>query len=131
MGAVALGMSLAGPALGVAAADTSEPDSASVSADSSPAGAASPVAGGDLSDHTLAGVILREANLAGVHLSRSDLRGLDLIGANLTGVFWRNTTCPDGRKTDTGCSALPGVSAVMVDPVVVQLNSDVLESRVW
>ena len=119
VGAVALGMSLAGPALGVAAADTSEPDSASVLADSSPAGAGRATGSGS------------SAAPASTRVGRLAAGRANLTGANLTGVFWRNTPCPDGKKTDTGCSALPGVSAVVVDPVVVQLNSDGLESRVW
>lgn len=54
---------------------------------------------------------LTEANLAGAtlywtNLGDANLTGANLVGADLKGAIWRNTTCPDGSKTNTGCSAL-------------------------
>ena len=72
---------------------------------------------------------LREADLSGANLSGADLSGADLSGANLTGANisggysfntyypveanlrktnfngakFNDTTCPDGKKTNTGC----------------------------
>ena len=58
---------------------------------------------------------LSYANLSGLDLSgkffnyanftSTNLAGADLTGANLSNVIWDNTTCPDGSKTNTGCSS--------------------------
>ena len=34
----------------------------------------------------------------------ANLTDANLTGANLIGVFWSNTTCPNGTVTNTGCS---------------------------
>jgi hypothetical protein len=36
-------------------------------------------------------------------LSGANLKGVRLTDANLDGVIWSNTTCPDGKVTNTGC----------------------------
>ena len=77
----------------------------------------------DLTDAKLYGAKLLFANLTGADLTRADLRDAQLVRANLTNailvgatlnavayyslfqVTWGNTTCPDGSKTNTGCSA--------------------------
>lgn len=67
---------------------------------------------------------LREADLSGANLSGADLSGADFTGANFSGGYsfntyypvesnlretnfngakFNDTTCPDGKKTDTGC----------------------------
>ncbi|MXM64907.1 hypothetical protein GR925_16010 [Streptomyces sp. HUCO-GS316] len=65
----------------------------------------------DLTDSDLrcarfVGAHLRKAVLAGALLQRAkfadaDLTGADLQGAHLSGAVWRNTTCPDGKNSDT------------------------------
>ena len=50
----------------------------------------------------LAGYDLSEANLIGANLRRADLSG-----ANLSGAKFKDTMCPDGKKTDTGCLIPP------------------------
>jgi uncharacterized protein YjbI with pentapeptide repeats len=72
----------------------------------------------NLSDAFLGGANLRGADLRGADLRRADLRGANLIaadlnwadlsgadlrGADLSGAIFKQTTCPDGKKTDTGC----------------------------
>ncbi len=51
---------------------------------------------------------LANANLSFVNLTYADLTNANLTGADLFGAmplttFWRNTTCPDGTVTNTGC----------------------------
>jgi uncharacterized protein YjbI with pentapeptide repeats len=58
------------------------------------------------------GANLRGANLRGANLRGADLRGAnlweaDLRGANLRGAKFKDTVCPDGKKTDTGCLIPP------------------------
>lgn len=60
-----------------------------------------------LKDTYLSGASLVFANLTHADLTNADLSGAEIRKAVLTGVHWQNTTCPDGSKTDTGCSALP------------------------
>jgi len=72
----------------------------------------------DLSGRDLSNRRLRKANFSGSDLSRADLSGsdlsgafffhTDLTGANLSGTDFtqakfRQTICPDGSITDTGC----------------------------
>jgi len=47
------------------------------------------------------------ANLTEANLTEANLTGVSLSFTTLTGVIWGNTTCPNGSKTDTGCSASP------------------------
>lgn len=44
---------------------------------------------------------LTNANLTGANLTDANLRGANLSLATLTGVIWKNTTCPDSTNTDT------------------------------
>ena len=59
--------------------------------------------GADLSRANLYG-----ANLSGAILSGADLSGADLRRANLGAVIFKETVCPDGEKTDTGCPVPTG-----------------------
>ena len=43
---------------------------------------------------------LRHADLSSAWMSSADLEYADLNGADLTGVYWYNTTCPDGTNSD-------------------------------
>ena len=47
---------------------------------------------------------LTRANLYHANLTNANLTDANLTGANLIGVFWSNTTCPNGTVTNTGCS---------------------------
>lgn len=78
------------------------------------------VAGADLHNTNLERVKMNFANLTNAYMRSADLRradlrhailtGADVTGANLTGadlhhshlsgVIWKNTTCPDGTKSD-------------------------------
>ncbi len=65
----------------------------------------------DLTGASLAGASLPNADLGGVNLTGADLSWANLIGANiagatLTGAIWRDTTCPDGSTSSSGCSSL-------------------------
>lgn len=63
--------------------------------------------GRNLTGINFAGAILRDANLALVNFTNADLTGAVLpIGNNLNGITWKQTTCPAGNKTDTGCSGI-------------------------
>ncbi|MBU3749422.1 MAG: hypothetical protein FGM52_03050 [Mycobacterium sp.] len=58
----------------------------------------------------LSGASFENADLAAAEFIRADLTNATLYRADLTGtrfvdVVFRNTTCPDGSKTDTGCSS--------------------------
>ena len=55
----------------------------------------------------LAGYDLSEANLSEANLRGANLSGADLGGANLGGAEFKDTICPDRKKTDTGCSIPP------------------------
>ena len=81
--------------------------------------AGSDLRGADLRGADLSQAVLDGANLTGAKMNDTNLGGLDLIGANLTGAnfggtasllgaklsgaIWKNTTCPDGHVTSTGC----------------------------
>ena len=54
----------------------------------------------DLSNADLSGADLRYANLTNADLSGANLYNADLTGANLAGVYWYDTTCPDGTNSD-------------------------------
>jgi uncharacterized protein YjbI with pentapeptide repeats len=59
----------------------------------------------DLTDANLTRANLFRAKLPEANLTRANLTGANLKDANLTDVTWSNTTCPNGSKTNTGCSA--------------------------
>ena len=61
----------------------------------------------DLRGAYLWGANLRGANLREADLRGANLRGADLRGANLRGAKFKDTVCPDGKKTDTGCLIPP------------------------
>ena len=85
--------------------------------------------GANLVGANLSGALLRGANLSGAHLSRANLSGALLMGTNLSfanlteanlsgaklrGVnlreaIFKETICPDGKKTDTGCPVPEGI----------------------
>jgi len=63
------------------------------------------LSGADLSDAMLTYAYLDGANLSGADLENAGLyyaalTGADLTGANLNGVYWNDTTCPDGTNSD-------------------------------
>jgi uncharacterized protein YjbI with pentapeptide repeats len=58
----------------------------------------------DLAGADLTGAILTGADLTGANLARADLLRADLIGTTLAKVVWRDTRCPYGSKTSSGCS---------------------------
>ncbi|MCW1957233.1 MAG: pentapeptide repeat-containing protein [Mycobacterium sp.] len=60
----------------------------------------------NLTSAYLDGAYLVRANLTGANLSHAEFTGADIRRANLTGAHWQDTTCPDGSKTDTGCSSV-------------------------
>ncbi|MCX2929770.1 pentapeptide repeat-containing protein [Mycobacterium sp. CVI_P3] len=78
----------------------------------------------DLSGKDLTGVNFTRAELANADLSGADLTGAllsyaDLTGANLhdatlTGVTWHRTTCPDGAKSSSGCSATTSPPSITI-----------------
>jgi uncharacterized protein YjbI with pentapeptide repeats len=47
---------------------------------------------------------LAKTNLAGANLSQANFSGANLITATLTGAVWKETGCPHGGKSSTGCS---------------------------
>ena len=78
-------------------------------------GMATNLTNADFSGANLTGVKFISANLTGANLTNANLTGADLTNANLTnanltnanlayagfpGVIWKNTTCPDGTKSD-------------------------------
>jgi hypothetical protein len=62
----------------------------------------------------LSGADLSDANLTGALLSFADLTGANLQNATLTGVTWRRTTCPDGGKSSSGCSAAAASPSITI-----------------
>ena len=56
----------------------------------------------DLIDANLSRATLSDADLSGANLSRANLSEANLIGAK-----FKDTICPDRKKTDTGCSISP------------------------
>jgi uncharacterized protein YjbI with pentapeptide repeats len=65
------------------------------------------LSGANLIRANLSGADLSGANLSGANLWGANLRGADLSGANLSGAKFKDTICPDRKKTDTGCSIPP------------------------
>jgi len=61
------------------------------------------LSGADLTDANLTGASLVAANLQHAYLTGANLTGANLAGANLTGAIYNNTTCPNGKPTDTHC----------------------------
>ena len=59
--------------------------------------------GAELYYANLTSANLTDADLLGTDLTDANLKGANLNGANLNGVIWRNTTCPSGTVTNTGC----------------------------
>ena len=59
--------------------------------------------GAELYYANLTSANLTDADLLGTDLSDANLKGANLNGANLNGVIWRNTTCPSGTVTNSGC----------------------------
>jgi hypothetical protein len=57
----------------------------------------------NLTEANLAEANLRAANLSGANLSGANLSGAKLRGADLREAIFKQTICPDGKKTDTGC----------------------------
>ncbi len=67
--------------------------------------------GTNLSNANLQSANLKNANLHAAYLHRANLAWANLKGAslsrsNLHYVSWRNTVCPNGQKTNTGCDLL-------------------------
>ncbi|TSA04205.1 MAG: pentapeptide repeat-containing protein [Methylococcus sp.] len=67
--------------------------------------------GTNLSNANLQSANLKNANLHAAYLHRANLTWANLKGAslsrsNLHYVSWRNTVCPNGQKTNTGCDLL-------------------------
>lgn len=62
----------------------------------------------------LTGADLSGANLTDALLSYADLAGANLQNATLTGVTWRRTTCPDGNKSSSGCSATAATPSITI-----------------
>jgi uncharacterized protein YjbI with pentapeptide repeats len=63
--------------------------------------------GAHLSEAKLNKADLTAANLRGAYLWGANLRGANLRGADLRGAKFKDTVCPDGKKTDTGCLIPP------------------------
>ena len=68
--------------------------------------------GADLSEANLRGAILSDPNVRGADLSeailfKANLSEANLIRADLRGAKFKDTICPDRKKTDTGCSIPP------------------------
>ena len=61
----------------------------------------------DLSGANLSGADLWRADLSWADLSWADLTKADLSWANLSGAKFKDTICPDRKKTYTGCSIPP------------------------
>ena len=61
----------------------------------------------NLSEANLSEANLIRANLSEANLSEANLIRANLIRANLRGAKFKDTMCPDGKKTDTGCSIPP------------------------
>ena len=64
--------------------------------------------GANLSNVNMYGATLYGANLSNAAMYYSTLTGANLLGANLFNAYlhtatWNNTTCPNGRRTNTGC----------------------------
>ncbi|MGB1803695.1 MAG: pentapeptide repeat-containing protein, partial [Miltoncostaeaceae bacterium] len=59
--------------------------------------------GAELYYANLTSANLTDADLLGTDLTDANLKGANLNGANLNGVIWRNTTCPSGTVTNSGC----------------------------
>jgi hypothetical protein len=57
--------------------------------------------GDNLTGANLSGATLTDASLGGATLSDANLAGANLFGADLSGVFWANTTCPDGTNSNS------------------------------
>jgi hypothetical protein len=57
---------------------------------------------------------LSGANLTNALLSYANLTGANLQKATLTGVTWRRTTCPDGAKSSSGCSAAASPPSILI-----------------
>jgi hypothetical protein len=72
--------------------------------------AKSHLSGANLSGASLSEADLRTADLSGANLSEADLCRADLSGANLSGAKFKDTICPDGKKTDKGCPGPYGLS---------------------
>lgn len=65
----------------------------------------------DLTGAKLIGTVLTSANLGNSNLTEADLTRAVLAYTSTTGVVWKDTTCPNGSKSSTGCSAPPGLIA--------------------
>ncbi len=65
------------------------------------------LSGAHLNGADLSGATLIDADLSGADLSGADLTNATLLGAtnghsaNITGVTWKNTTCPDGSNSNS------------------------------
>ena len=55
----------------------------------------------DLTMAYLNGANLSYASLYDADLRYADLENADLSGADLTGVYWYDTTCPDGTNSNS------------------------------
>ena len=70
------------------------------------------LSGANLIGANLSGAYLSDADLSGSDLYNANLSGADLNKANLSGAYlsgtkFKDTICPDRKKTDTGCSIPP------------------------
>ena len=56
-------------------------------------------------DTALANALARSADLVGTNFTNTNLHGADIRNTNLVGNYniWKNTTCPNGTVTNTGC----------------------------
>jgi len=57
----------------------------------------------NLAEANLRAANLSRANLSGANLTEANLSGAKLRGADLREAIFKQTICPDGKKTDTGC----------------------------
>jgi hypothetical protein len=63
--------------------------------------------GANLTDAILTGANLADANLTDANLTRADLYRANILNTTLTAVVWRDTRCPDGSKSSSGCKPAP------------------------
>ena len=57
----------------------------------------------NLSGANLSGALLIGTNLSFANLTEANLSGAKLSGADLREAIFKQSICPDGKKTDTGC----------------------------
>jgi len=67
------------------------------------------LSGAHLSRANLSGALLMGTNLSFANLTEANLSGAKLRGVNLREAIFKETICPDGKKTDTGCPVPEGI----------------------